>query len=76
MCPQHWAEEVTRLLPSGQLKVIPGGPHTLVYTMPLELVRVVRPFLDAARPMGEGSEPIEEDLTRGPAIRLSPHRRF
>jgi 2-hydroxy-6-oxonona-2,4-dienedioate hydrolase len=53
MCPQPWAEEVTRLLPRGRLLVIPGGSHTLVYTAPLELVRVVRPFLAEARAPGE-----------------------
>ena len=74
MCPQHWAEWVARLLPQGRLKVIPGGPHTLVYTMPLELVRVVRPFLDEARPAGKSSDRIEEGQTREPTVRL-PLRR-
>jgi pimeloyl-ACP methyl ester carboxylesterase len=36
---------VARLLPMGQLVVIPGAPHTLVYDAPSELARVVRPFL-------------------------------
>ena len=49
MCPQGWAEEVTRRVPDGRLRVIPGGSHTLVYAAPLELVRVVRPFLNEAR---------------------------
>lgn len=43
--PQRWAEEATRLLPMGRLVVIPGWGHTLNYSAPLELVRVVRPFL-------------------------------
>jgi 2-hydroxy-6-oxonona-2,4-dienedioate hydrolase len=43
--PQQWAEEVTRLLPMGRLVVVPEAPHTLVYDAPLELARVVRPFL-------------------------------
>lgn len=43
--PQRWAEEVTRLLPKGQLVVIPGGPHTINYSAPLEFVRVMKPFL-------------------------------
>jgi 2-hydroxy-6-oxonona-2,4-dienedioate hydrolase len=43
--PQGWAEEAARLLPLGQLAVIPGAPHTLNYSSPLEVVRVVRPFL-------------------------------
>jgi 2-hydroxy-6-oxonona-2,4-dienedioate hydrolase len=43
--PQRWAEEVARLLPKGQLIVIPGCPHTLNYSAPLEFVRVMRPFL-------------------------------
>ncbi len=43
--PQRWAEEATRLLPEGRLAVIPGMPHTLIYNAPLELARVVLPFL-------------------------------
>lgn len=42
---QGWSEEVTELLPDGRLVVIPGGSHTMNYSMPLELARVVRPFL-------------------------------
>lgn len=43
--PQDWAEEATRLLPRGRLIVIPGAPHALNYSAPLELARVTRPFL-------------------------------
>jgi 2-hydroxy-6-oxonona-2,4-dienedioate hydrolase len=43
--PQRWAEEATRLLPRGRLIVIPGAAHTVNYNSPLELARVVRPFL-------------------------------
>ena len=43
--PQRWAEEATHLLPDGRLAVIPEAPHTVVYDAPLELARVVRPFL-------------------------------
>ncbi len=42
---QRWAEEVTRLLPAGQLVVIPGVPHALHFGASLEFLRVVRPFL-------------------------------
>lgn len=49
--PRRWAEAVARLVPHGQLVEIPGVAHTLVYTAPLELVRVTRPFLDG-RPAG------------------------
>jgi 2-hydroxy-6-oxonona-2,4-dienedioate hydrolase len=42
--PRRWAEEVTRLLPRGELREIPGAPHTLNYTAPLELARVIKPF--------------------------------
>jgi hypothetical protein len=41
---QAWVEEVTRLLPGGRLVVVPGA-HTINYSAPRELVRVVRPFL-------------------------------
>ena len=43
--PQRWAEEATRLLPMGRLVVIPGSAHTVNYSSPLELARVVLPFL-------------------------------
>lgn len=46
LVPQRWAEEATALLPKGRLAVIPGAAHTLNYSHPLELVRVVRPFLE------------------------------
>lgn len=47
--PQRWAEEVTNLVPDGlgRLVVIPGAAHTVNYSAPRELVRVVRPFLCA-----------------------------
>ena len=44
--PQRWAERVVGLLPRGRLAVIPGGAHALVYSAPLELARVARPFLE------------------------------
>jgi 2-hydroxy-6-oxonona-2,4-dienedioate hydrolase len=48
IAPQDWAEEVARLLPCGRLVVIPGGAHTVNYSTPDRLVRVLRPFLRAA----------------------------
>ncbi|HSP79629.1 MAG TPA: alpha/beta hydrolase [Myxococcaceae bacterium] len=53
--PQRWAEQVARLLPRGRLVVIPGGAHTVNFSAPLELVRVVEPFLRELR-AGAGSE--------------------
>lgn len=44
--PQRWAEEATALLPRGRLVVVPGAGHTMSYAAPLELARVVRPFLE------------------------------
>jgi 2-hydroxy-6-oxonona-2,4-dienedioate hydrolase len=49
--PQAWAERIIALLPNGRLVVIPGVMHTIVYFNPLELVRVVRPFLLEQRAM-------------------------
>lgn len=46
LVPQRWAEEVCRLLPHGQLVVIPGGAHTLNYTAPTAFVSAMRPFLN------------------------------
>lgn len=51
--PQRWAERVTGLLPRGRLVVIPGGTHTLNFAAPLELVRVVEPFLRELRTSAE-----------------------
>jgi pimeloyl-ACP methyl ester carboxylesterase len=45
LVPQRWAEEVTRLLPQGELRVLPGKAHTINYTAPAEFVDVMRPFL-------------------------------
>jgi pimeloyl-ACP methyl ester carboxylesterase len=44
--PQRWAERAARLLPHGQLAVIPGSPHNANYTAADRLAAVVIPFLD------------------------------
>lgn len=55
--PQDWVEDFAARLPNGRLVVIPGAPHTVNYSTPAELVRVVRPFLDgAAHPTAVPSE--------------------
>jgi pimeloyl-ACP methyl ester carboxylesterase len=43
--PQRWCEEAVRLLPQGQLAVIPGAGHTVNYNSPVELARLVRAFV-------------------------------
>jgi 2-hydroxy-6-oxonona-2,4-dienedioate hydrolase len=45
LVPQRWAEEVTRLLPRGELRVLPGLGHTINYTAPRDFVHAMRPFL-------------------------------
>jgi 2-hydroxy-6-oxonona-2,4-dienedioate hydrolase len=45
VAPQRWAEEVARLLPRGRLVVVPGAGHTVNYSAPRELVRLIGPFL-------------------------------
>lgn len=50
---QGWAEEVTHLLPDGRLVVIPGAPHALHFSAPLEFIRVVRPFLCLDEPISK-----------------------
>jgi 2-hydroxy-6-oxonona-2,4-dienedioate hydrolase len=45
LVPQEWAEEVVRLLPKGELRVLPGLGHTINYTAPKEFVTAMRPFL-------------------------------
>src|SRR5919201_4398086 len=42
--PQRWDEEAARLLPDGRLVVVPGAAHTMNFTSPDALARVVRPF--------------------------------
>lgn len=46
---QQWAEEVVKLLPDGQLAVVPGAGHTMNYSQPLELTRVTNAFLNATK---------------------------
>jgi 2-hydroxy-6-oxonona-2,4-dienedioate hydrolase len=45
LVPQEWADEVVRLLPKGELRVLPGLGHTINYTAPKEFVAAMRPFL-------------------------------
>ncbi|MFD6952093.1 alpha/beta fold hydrolase [Nocardiopsis sp. NPDC060348] len=44
LCPGHWAEEVTRLLPRGRLVTVPGQPHALTVTAPGPVARLVHDF--------------------------------
>jgi pimeloyl-ACP methyl ester carboxylesterase len=44
--PQEWAERATRLLPRGKLVVLPGLAHTVNFSAPRELAKVVREFLE------------------------------
>jgi 2-hydroxy-6-oxonona-2,4-dienedioate hydrolase len=48
--PQRWAEEATRLLPSGRLMAIEGAAHTINYSQPARLVEVIWPFLTGGSP--------------------------
>ncbi|MFI7444904.1 alpha/beta fold hydrolase [Nonomuraea indica] len=52
--PQRWAEQATRLLPRGELAVVPGSPHDANYTAAERLAALVVPFLDrvSAQPAG------------------------
>jgi len=45
LASQAWSEEVARLLPNGQLVVIPGAGHALNWSRPRELGRLVRELL-------------------------------
>ncbi len=45
ICRQDWAEEVKRLLPKGELTIIPSVAHTLVFTSPKLLVGASRSFI-------------------------------
>lgn len=44
--PDRWAAEAARLLPHGQLAVLPGAPHNSVYTAAAALAATVEVFLD------------------------------
>jgi pimeloyl-ACP methyl ester carboxylesterase len=43
--PRAWAEEVTRSLPRGRLAEVPGVGHTVNWSAPERLARIVRPLL-------------------------------
>ena len=58
--PQRWAEEATRLLPSGRLVVIPGVAHTINYSAPREFTRVIRTFLGQDAPVPGATSDSEE----------------
>ncbi|HEY1348012.1 MAG TPA: alpha/beta hydrolase [Ktedonobacteraceae bacterium] len=42
---QRWVEEMARLLPAGQLVVLPGAAHDVTYNAAAELARLVRTFV-------------------------------
>jgi pimeloyl-ACP methyl ester carboxylesterase len=42
---QMWAEQMVRLLPHGELLVMPGLAHTINYTAPKAFAEAIRPFL-------------------------------
>ncbi|MGW4638916.1 alpha/beta fold hydrolase [Sphaerisporangium sp. NPDC004334] len=44
--PQRWAQEVARLLPRGELAVVPHAAHNANYTAARSMAAVVVPFLD------------------------------
>jgi pimeloyl-ACP methyl ester carboxylesterase len=54
---QQWVEEMTRLLPEGQLVVLPGAAHDITYNAATELAGLVHAFVPApARCPPETSE--------------------
>lgn len=44
--PDRWAAEAARLLPGGQLAVLPGAPHNSVYTAAAAIAAAIEVFLD------------------------------
>jgi 2-hydroxy-6-oxonona-2,4-dienedioate hydrolase len=56
--PQQWAETVADLVPGACLRVVPGASHTMPYSFPIELARLVRAFVDPStlgpRPQDHG----------------------
>jgi 2-hydroxy-6-oxonona-2,4-dienedioate hydrolase len=64
VCGEHdrfvsadWAEQVTSLLPSSRLVVVPGEPHAVHYTRPDLVARLVRELL--AESEHAGDQPVE-----------------
>ena len=43
--PRYWAEEVARLLPNGQLVILPGAAHAANYAAAAGVARAIRAFL-------------------------------
>jgi pimeloyl-ACP methyl ester carboxylesterase len=48
--PARWADEAARLLPRGQLAVLPRSPHNSVYIAAAALTAAVEAFLDRVLP--------------------------
>jgi pimeloyl-ACP methyl ester carboxylesterase len=46
LAPPSWAQELARLLPRGQLRLLPGAGHALNYSAPEGLLKLVLPFLN------------------------------
>lgn len=51
LAPQRWAEELTRRLPRGELRVLTDAAHVPNYAAPRQLARVVQSFLDRTVPV-------------------------
>ena len=47
IAPQHWVEQLTRLLPNGRLIVLRNAPHAANYSAPNGVALAVRAFLNA-----------------------------
>jgi 2-hydroxy-6-oxonona-2,4-dienedioate hydrolase len=60
---QTWVEQATQLLPHGCLRNLPGAGHPANIDSPLQLYRVVRPFLLAGM-QAEGVQTEEPDERR------------
>jgi pimeloyl-ACP methyl ester carboxylesterase len=46
--PQRWAEEMVRLLPRGELALVPGSAHAVNHRDPVALSRLTKAFLGTA----------------------------
>jgi pimeloyl-ACP methyl ester carboxylesterase len=54
VAPRAWAERLANLLPHGHLAEVPGAAHTLNYSAPDQLARIVRPLMPRC---SEGHDP-------------------
>ncbi|WP_410812293.1 alpha/beta fold hydrolase [Micromonospora sp. 067-2] len=57
IAPTHWRDQVARLVPDGDLVVVPGASHNVVTTAPTAVAGAIRRLLDPPIPHSRTGEP-------------------